>query len=82
MRFGDRHREAIRQQEATRGPGDRRRTPILALTANALRGEASRVLAAGMDQYLTKPLQLHLLDEAISRWHPPQTLDSTLEAIA
>ena len=56
--------------------------PILALTANALRGEASRALAAGMDQYLTKPLQLHLLDEAIAKWLPPQILGSVPEAIA
>jgi len=74
--------EAIRQQEALRGPGELRRMPILALTANALRGEASRALAAGMDQYLTKPLQLHLLDEAIAKWLPPQILGSVPEAIA
>jgi len=74
--------EAIRQQEALRAPTAQPRMPILALTANALRGEASRALAAGMDEYLTKPLQLHLLDEAISRWLPPQTLDPAAEAIA
>ncbi|MBS0219907.1 MAG: response regulator, partial [Proteobacteria bacterium] len=44
---------------------DRLRTPILALTANALKGEAERCLAAGMDGYLTKPLTLDRLREAI-----------------
>ena len=39
--------------------------PILALTANALRGEAVRAQSAGMDEYLTKPLQLHLLKAAL-----------------
>ena len=34
---------------------------ILALTANALRGEAARARAAGMDEYLTKPVSLKLL---------------------
>jgi HPt (histidine-containing phosphotransfer) domain-containing protein len=44
--------------------------PILALTANALRGEAMRAQAAGMDEYLTKPLQLRLLKAALAKWLP------------
>jgi PAS domain S-box-containing protein len=45
-----------------------RRTPIVALTANALKGEASRCEAAGMDGYLTKPLTLDRLRETVERW--------------
>ena len=56
---------AIRSEE-----GAAARTPILALTGNALRGEASRALAAGMDEYLTKPVQLDVLRAALSRWLP------------
>ncbi len=56
----------IRAEEAT-GPGSRH-TPIVALTANALKGEAEKCLAAGMDGYLTKPLTLDRLREAVSRW--------------
>lgn len=48
--------------------GSDRRTPIVALTANALKGEAERCLAAGMDDYLTKPLTLERLREAVARW--------------
>src|SRR5262249_5645143 len=39
-----------------------------ALTANALKGEADRCLAAGMDGHLTKPLTLDRLRETVERW--------------
>jgi CheY-like chemotaxis protein/HPt (histidine-containing phosphotransfer) domain-containing protein len=44
------------------------RMPILALTANALKGEASHARAAGMDEYLTKPIQLKALKAALETW--------------
>ena len=55
---------AIRAAEA--GSLANARIPILALTANALRDEASRVRAAGMDAYLTKPIQLAVLGAALA----------------
>ena len=58
----------IRAEEAVKDTG---RTPILALTANALKGEADRCLAAGMDGYLTKPLTLDKLREALAQWMGP-----------
>jgi hypothetical protein len=56
----------IRAEEVLAGHRDR--MPIVALTANALRGEADRCLAAGMDGYLSKPLTLDRLREAVERW--------------
>ncbi|MBK1731758.1 PAS domain S-box protein [Thiococcus pfennigii] len=56
--------QTIRREET-----DRRR-PIVALTANALRGEPYRARATGMDDYLTKPVQLPRLREVLQRWLP------------
>jgi PAS domain S-box-containing protein len=46
------------------------RKPILALTANALRGEERRALDVGMDAYLTKPVQLDELRRTLERYLP------------
>jgi CheY-like chemotaxis protein len=45
--------------------------PIVALTANALAGERERCLAAGMDGYLTKPLEPETLYAELCRWLRP-----------
>jgi len=50
--------------------GGRARMPIIALTANALRGESERCLAVGMDDYLSKPAPLAVLAAALGKWLP------------
>jgi CheY-like chemotaxis protein len=52
----------IRESEAARG----RRTPILAMTAYAMKGDRERCLEAGMDGYVSKPIRARELFDAIA----------------
>ena len=56
---------AIRSAEA-----QSRHLPIVAMTANAMQGDRERCLAAGMDDYLAKPIDISLLAEMLSAWLP------------
>jgi len=56
------------------------RTPVVAVTANAMRGEEERCLAAGMDAYLAKPVAIDRLRATLERWLPMD--DSTPERSA
>jgi two-component system sensor histidine kinase/response regulator len=63
--------------------GGRTRLPIIALTANALKGEAERCRAVGMDDYLSKPAPLAALDAVLRKWLPANIAvqDSSLAAV-
>jgi PAS domain S-box-containing protein len=60
--------QRLRAAEAeTRGA---QRTPIVAVTANAMKGEEERCLASGMDAYLAKPVRIERLAATLERWLP------------
>lgn len=57
---------AIREQEAARSTGIP--VPIIAMTANALAGDREHCLAAGMDDYISKPFTQEQLQQILHRW--------------
>jgi CheY-like chemotaxis protein len=60
--------EASRRITAKRRPGERPR--IVAMTANAMAGDREECLAAGMDDYVTKPIRVDELVTALTRTEP------------
>ena len=59
--------ETIRAEEKSVGAA---RIPIVAITANALQGEAERCIKHGMDDYVSKPIDLKLLRDKLRKWMP------------
>jgi CheY-like chemotaxis protein len=60
----------IRETEKAKG----RHTPIIGVTAHALKGDAERCIAAGMDDYVPKPVSPGMLTSRIRKWLEAETL--------
>ncbi len=60
--------------------GERGRVPIIAMTANALKGDEQRCIEAGMDDYVAKPIHPQALYAAIARQAGPRDDDGILDS--
>ena len=47
---------------------DSRHVPILAMTAHALKGDREKCLQVGMDDYITKPIDVKTISQALDQW--------------
>ncbi|MGO1296539.1 MAG: two-component sensor histidine kinase BarA [Vibrio sp.] len=73
------HMDGVTATEKIRATNINSQTPIIAVTAHAMSGERDRLLKAGMDDYLTKPIEEHVLQQVLSNWNPqrdPELLES------
>jgi PAS domain S-box-containing protein len=59
-----------------RHEGGARRTPVIAMTAHAMKDDVARCLAAGMDDYISKPMRFQVLADTLRRWIPAYTAHS------
>jgi len=66
-------------REIRRLEAGKRRTPVVAMTAHSMQGDRERCLEAGMDDYLSKPLNARAFDAALARWLPTPPSQSSSE---
>ena len=68
--------QAIRQRE-----GQSRHTIVIAMTANALKGEREKCLAVGMDDYISKPIGIDVLAAVLERYSTCENHSATTEEL-
>ena len=69
---------ATRYIRKLQGEGVLPKIPIVAMTANAMVGDREKCIAAGMDDYMSKPLNRGLLEQMLQKWLPPGATSRTM----
>jgi signal transduction histidine kinase/CheY-like chemotaxis protein/HPt (histidine-containing phosphotransfer) domain-containing protein len=72
---------AVRKEALQYDDDDSQFTRIVAVTANALKGEEQKCLSVGMDGYITKPIELEALQAMLQRWLPLPVATDTLAKV-
>jgi PAS domain S-box-containing protein len=71
--------------EATRAirrmQGEKRHTPIIAMTAHVMKGDQERCLAEGMDDYVSKPIEPQAMFKVIGKWIGTSVTEETTPAV-
>ena len=67
--------------EIRKAEPDRKRIPIVAMTAHAMPGDRERCLEAGMDDYVSKPVSVVELRAVLARWMPAAAGDARPEPV-
>ena len=70
--------QATREIRSLKHPFKNKNIPIVAMTANALKGDRERCLDSGMNDYLTKPVDPHVLEDKLRQWLPKNQQDHHL----
>ncbi len=73
--------DATRALRALELREERKRLPVIAMTASAMSGDRERCLAAGMDDYLAKPVSIDELGAMLSRWLPAHTTQASAPSL-
>jgi signal transduction histidine kinase/DNA-binding response OmpR family regulator len=73
--------EATRQIRNPQSAIRNHRVPIIAMTANAMKGDREKCMEAGMNDYVCKPVSPQALVEALEKWLPKETAEKTEQAL-
>jgi len=69
--------EATREIRNSQSDVQNHQIPIIALTAGAMQGDREKCLAAGMNDYMSKPVSPQVLAEALNKWLPEEPSAAT-----
>ena len=73
--------EASTSIRAGEAGSDNKVVPIIAMTANAMEGDKEKCIAAGMDDYISKPIDVNVLKNLLKKWLLDKAVESDVESV-